>query len=283
LPCGTPNIVTTSFAGNALIELYRKFPSVEVKEAVLDAANYIDLFVPRVLAVPGRGTAERTRHVVQSNAASNGIAFGYAEDDPQIVFNASLLGAEFLLNAGKLLGIQEYVDLAAQAAKFVASRQRPDGSWHYGLEPSQTWIDSFHTGFVIVSMKRIAEMLDGEGRAGSTDPSTSSGQALRDAALRGFDYYRRTFIEPDFAVKYFDSKRYPIDAHAIGQALVTLATFGDVDTGKRVAEWAIRNMRSSKGYFFYQRHRLFTNRIAYMRWSNAWMFRGLAEIMNDEL
>ncbi len=250
LPTGTPNIVTTSFAGNALIELYDEFPSAELKEAVQRASNYIVLYVPRVLGVPDGGTA-------------NGIAFGYAENDPQIVFNASLLGAEFLLNAGKLLGIQEYVDLAEQAAMFVAAHQHADGAWQYGLEPSQTWIDSFHTGFVIVSMKHIADVL------GAAE--------LRTSANRGFEYYRRTFIDPDYAVKYYSDQRYPVDAHAIGQALVTLATFGDTDTAEHVAEWAIANMRSPKGYFYYQRHRLYTNRIAYMRWSNAWMFRGLSE------
>ena len=36
-------------------------------------------------------------------------------------------------------------------------------------------------------------------------------------------------------------------------------------------------MRSPHGYFYYQRHRLFTNRIPYIRWSNAWIFRGLSE------
>ncbi len=247
LPTGMPNIVTTSFAGISLADFCAEHPSEEVKNALERAVGYVLHSVSRVTTVP-----------------DTGIAFGYAQDDPQIVFNASLLGAEFLLNAGILLGNDEYMSLARQAAQYVACFQASDGSWVYGREVSQTWIDSFHTGFVVVSMRHIAE-------------------ALRDAELlasatRGFIYFKKTFIAEDFAVNYFSNKRFPIDAHALGQAMVTLATFGDVDTAQRVAAWSIENMRSPKGYFYYQRHRLFTNRIPYLRWSNAWMFRGLAEL-----
>ncbi|HWF43836.1 MAG TPA: DUF354 domain-containing protein [Candidatus Kapabacteria bacterium] len=245
LPKFTPNIVTTSFAGNALMALHSAQPSNKYADAIHRAAQYIVNRIPQV--------------------KRNGIAFGYAEADPQIVFNASLLGAEFLLNAGEILGEHSYIELAKRAAQFAASYQKPDGSWPYGLERSQTWIDSFHTGFAIVSMKRIAESLNDA--------------ALLASAARGFAYYRNTFIEPDYAVKYFSNRRYPIDAHALGQAMVTLCTFGDQAAAERVAEWAIANMRSPDGYFYYQRHRLFTNRIAYMRWSNAWMFRGLTEVL----
>jgi hypothetical protein len=155
--------------------------------------------------------------------------------------------------------------IAKQAAKFVIKHQRPDGSWLYGLEPSQTWIDSFHTGFVILSLKEIAR-ITGE-------------RSFDEAAWRGFEYYRRTFVEKDFAVRYHHHERYPIDAHVLGQALVTLSSFEDRDTAQKVAAWSTEHLLSPKGYFYYRRYRLMTNRIAYMRWSNAWMFRGLAELL----
>jgi len=194
-------------------------------------------------------------------------AFGYAENDPQIVFNASLLGADFLWKAGELLSNAEYIELAKLTAEFVADHQRADGGWYYGLEPSQKWEDSFHTGFVVVSMKHIAE--------------TISDKRLAESAHRGFEYYKKTFLEPDFAIRYFPGKRYPIDAHAMGQAMVTFETFGDRETAQRIAEWSINNMRSPKGYFYYQKHRLFTNKIPYMRWSNAWMLLGLSSVTSN--
>jgi hypothetical protein len=245
IPAHVPNIVTTSFAGIALVEHSRAMDTKKYEKPIRKAADYILKRIPR--------------------HQSDGIAFGYAERDPQIVFNASLLGAEFLANVGEMFGEESYLDLARDAARFVIAHQRSDGSWLYGLEPSQTWIDSFHTGFVILSLKEIARV---------TKDAT-----FEEAAQRGFEYYRRTFVEKDFAVRYHHHERYPIDAHVLGQSLVTLAAFNDIDTANKVAEWSTRHMLSSNGYFYYRRYRLMTNRIAYMRWSNAWMFRGLSELL----
>lgn len=244
LPEYTPNIVTTSFVGNALLEWNEHLSSPEFLEAIQRAASYI------------------------ISLEAKGPAFGYAENDPQIVFNASLLGAEFLLKAGELLSNQTYIELARRAADFVKNAQREDGGWDYGLEATQRWTDSFHTGFVITSMKSIADRVHDE--------------RLAQSALRGFEYYRRTFLEPDFAIRYFPNKRYPIDAHALGEAMVTFSAFGDPKTAARIAEWAIQHLRSPNGFFYYQRHRLFTNRIPYIRWSNAWIFRGLSEVTSKE-
>ncbi len=258
LPANTPNIVTTSFVGNALIALHEYFPSQKWLDAIHRATNYI------------------------ISLKTESPAFGYAENDVQIVFNASLLGAEFLLKAANVLKtkialihpeidssfISHLSSLSKGAADFVVGHQRKDGGWNYGMEPSQKWEDSFHTGFVIVSMKHIA---------GATGDNR-----LAESAHRGFEYYKKTFLEPDGAIRYFPSKRFPIDAHALGQAMVTFETFGDHEIAQRIEEWSLDNMRSSKGYFYYQRHRLFTNKIPYLRWSNAWMFLGLSIVTSNE-
>ncbi len=244
LPANTPNIVTTSFVGTALLELQKHSASPRLLDAIHRTAQYIE------------------------SLETGSSAFGYAENDPQIVFNASLLGAEFLLKVGLLFANPQYVEQARLAAEFVADHQRADGGWDYGLEPSQHWTDSFHTGFVLLSMKSIADTI-GDGR-------------LKTSTQRGFEYYRTAFLEPDFSIRYFPGKRYPIDSHALGQAMVTFETFGDHETVSRIAEFALHNMRSPQGYFYYQKHQLFTNKIPYMRWSNAWMFLGLSSVLSSE-
>jgi hypothetical protein len=42
--------------------------------------------------------------------------------------------------------------------------------------------------------------------------------------------------------------------------------------------WTIKNMAAPDGSFYYQRHRLWTNRASYMRWGQAWMFRALTRL-----
>ncbi len=34
-------------------------------------------------------------------------------------------------------------------------------------------------------------------------------------------------------------------------------------------------MQSPEGYFYYQKRKYLTNKISYMRWSQAWIFYGL--------
>src|SRR5204863_4182007 len=103
IPAHIPNIVSTSFAGIALVEYSRLMKTEKFKISIERAAQYLLTRIPR--------------------HTSHGIAFGYAEADPQIVFNASLLGAEFLASAGELFGKKEYLDLAGRAAEFVIHHQ----------------------------------------------------------------------------------------------------------------------------------------------------------------
>ena len=48
---------------------------------------------------------------------------------------------------------------------------------------------------------------------------------------------------------------------------------------KKIAQWAIENMQDKEGYFYYQKTKWYTNRISYIRWSQAWMFYGLALLL----
>jgi len=61
----------------------------------------------------------------------------------------------------------------------------------------------------------------------------------------------------------------------------------DESNGKQavaVFEWALKNLRDKQGYFYYQKYPYFTNKISYMRWSQAWMLMALATLreMCDE-
>jgi len=41
-------------------------------------------------------------------------------------------------------------------------------------------------------------------------------------------------------------------------------------------------MWSKKGYFYYQKHRFYTNKISYMRWSQAWMLLAISRNLRNE-
>ncbi len=245
VPADGPTIVATAFVANALLDLYDFEQDPTLLAAAERSVEFMLCDIPRF----------------ESNF---GIAFGYGPNDSQVVFNASLLGAELIARVGALKRNEEYLRLANRAAAFVVHYQDETGLWKYGLEPSQTWIDSFHTGFVICSLERISAL-------------TNDAQ-IKDSAQRGFENFRKNFITPDALPRYYYQRTYPIDAHSAAQCILTLLTFGDRALATKVAERSIELLGSEKGYFYYQVHPRYTNRIAYMRWSNAWMFRALAEI-----
>jgi hypothetical protein len=38
-------------------------------------------------------------------------------------------------------------------------------------------------------------------------------------------------------------------------------------------------MQDARGFFYYQQHRRYTNRIPYMRWSQSWMLYGMEKML----
>ena len=240
-----PTIVATSFVAQALLDLFEITREPNLLATAERSAKWILASIPRF-------------------EVGEELAFGYGPNDPQIVFNASLLGAELIARVGEKNQDAAMIALAKRAAEFVVSHQRPDGAWVYGLEASQTWVDGFHTGFVLTSLKRIATLTNDDN--------------LHQSAKLGFEYFRKELITKEGLPKYFNNSLYPIDAHSAGQAILTLSKFGDLETAKLVAMSVIQLLQSPEGYFYYQAHKTYINKVPYMRWSNAWMFRGLAEI-----
>jgi len=100
---------------------------------------------------------------------------------------------------------------------------------------------------------------------------------------KGMHFYTQSFFREDGAAKYEPGPIYPIDIHSCAQALLTLSDFSNSDLSlnilrNRVLEWTERNMQAPEGFFYYQQHRLWTNKVPYMRWAQAWMFRALAHL-----
>jgi len=252
-PQGTATIVPTAFAARALLEAAQDFHDDEYLATARSACNFIIKDLPRTVA------------------ADNQVCFGYAPNGETKIYNASLLAAEVLAVVGALTNEVELLELSAKAARYVVKQQRAEGSWTYGTDQNQSWVDNFHTAFVLFSLKRIisACSLTGE---------------FQEALMRGYEYWQKTFFLADGWPKYYDDNPYPADAHAGASAIVTFLELGDLDANsitnaQRVAEWTIRNLQDERGFFYYQKRRFYTVRKPYMRWSQAWMMYGLARLL----
>jgi hypothetical protein len=248
LPSNTPTVVATSYAAWSLLDAYDVLRS----EVCLRTARSACDFIIRDL--------KRTK-------GPRGICFSYSPKDQTQVHNASLLGARLLARVGALTGENDLIDLAEQAVEYAVHGQTTEGAWAYGSAHFQRWVDGFHTGFNLECLHDFCQY---------------SGREWPQRALKkGLEYYRDRLFLLDGTARYFHDRTYPLDSHAFAQGTLTFSKLGDLDAtcldlAGKVLGAAFRQMLGPNGLFYYQRHKHYVNRICYLRWSQAWMFRALS-------
>jgi hypothetical protein len=256
-PKGMPTIVPTAFAARALIEAGQDLQ--DFQDEYLSVARSVCDFILRDLP---RSVDNETE-----------LCFSYAPNSDTQIFNASLLAAEVLASVGKLTSDHELFEPARRTTRYVVNNQNQDGSWFYGTDPKQSWIDNFHTAYVLFSLKRIIKV-------------SPFGSEFQPAFERGYEFWKKNFFLAEGWPKYYHDDPYPADAHAAASAIVTLLECSELDKNasslaREVASWTIQNLRDSRGFFYYQRRRFYTIRKPYMRWTQAWMLYALARLLEE--
>ena len=252
VPAGKPNMVTSVFAANAFLDCF----DATGKSACLDTATRTCEFILNHL-------------ILHEN--KNTLCFGYIPGEPARVHNASMLGAALLARVYAHTGEHRYLQKSRKAMAYAIAALNPDYSWPYGERRHHRFIDNFHTGFNLVSLKKWMD-----------DTKEKRWEKELSGAYR---YYLDTFWKTDGRPKYYHNQLYPIDIHCSAQGVVTCLNLADYhDSSFKLAEsildWAIANMQDASGYFYYQKTRYFTNKIPYIRWSQAWMFYALSLFIN---
>ena len=253
-PAHEPIIVWTALIGYAFVDAFEVFGD----SRFLDVAHSICRWI---LALP----RERT---------SAGTCLSYHNLYQESIHNANMLGAAMLARTWKHSGDGEYLEAASEAMRYSCTRQRPDGAWWYAEEDKYHWIDNFHTGYNLDSLRYYID---------STGDDTH-----REVMLRGLDFYKRSFFLDDGCPRYYHSRTQPIDSQCAAQSIETLARFADVDPGalplaERVAQWTIRHMQSRDGHFFYRVYPLVKARTPMLHWAQATTFRGLTLLLQRQL
>lgn len=198
------------------------------------------------------------------------ICLGYTPKYRTTVHAASMLGASLLARVGGLTRDDSFLKVAGRAFEYSCSRQHADGSWYYAEEEDCRWIDSFHTGYNIDSLKCY---MDATGDA-KYEPNFRSG-------LR---YFKRSFFEQNGRPKYYHDRAFPVDIQCASQAIDTLSYCADMDLecvqlATRVAEWTITNMQDSAGYFYYRRLPYLTVKTPMLHWGQATMYSALSRLL----
>jgi len=255
LPAGTPTIVNTSFIGRTFVKAYEIFKD----------KRYLDI---------ARSSCDFILKDLNRFEDGDSLCFSYSPLDHYFVHNATALGSALLAMVYEKTKEEILLENSRKSLKYVAKHQQKDGSWYYGEDRTarKTGIDNFHTGFVLESFKIYA--------------SATGDHSFDENIKKGLEFYQRNFFLPDGAPKYFYNKIYPHDIHSACQAIITLIQLkeygSDIELCKRVYDWMIKNMwDEKKGYFYYQKGKFFTNKIPYLRWSQAWAFCALSIYLNS--
>lgn len=244
---GTPNVIATSFVGHALLDGLELLGEEEWGE---QATRVCEFLTARLLGeIGGRPH------------------FRYLAAERELVHNANALGCSVLARTGALTGRDELIVPAHDALPTTLDAQRPDGSWGYAESDGHGWVDNFHTGYVLEALAL----------------SEQAGQAVRPALERGIDYWERNLFLPDGTPKYYDDRVLPIDTHNHAQSIETWLAVaawrdGALESAERCAAQLVRDWLEPDGHIGFQRRRLWTNRVPFVRWTTGPAFRALARL-----
>ena len=172
-PRFTPTVVNTSFIGHALLDTFE----ITKKEHALEMALGIKDFILKDLNRKKEGDV---------------FCFSYTPIDFDYVHNANILGASLLIRLYKFTANKVIRQTALGSLGYCIKHQREDGAWRFAETDRQQWVDSFHTGFILESIRHFLNL----------------GEALewQENYKRGVSYYAKNFFLEDGTPKYYNDK-----------------------------------------------------------------------------
>ncbi len=250
-PAGSPIIVWSSLIGLSFLEAFTQTGDEEYLQVARGICDWI-LGLPR----------EKT---------PTGTCLSYVPWGQSSIHNSNMLGAAMLASTWAQTRNDELLEVATSAMRYSCERQREDGSWWYGEDPKYHWIDNFHTGYNLDSLKRFVD-------AGG-EPS------FRTHYRSGLDYYKRVFIADDGTPRYYHDRTQPIDIQCAAQTIETLSYCSEDDPSclegaVRTARWTISNMQDRNGHFWFRKYPLLSAKTPYIHWGQATMFKALTTLLD---
>lgn len=249
----TPSSVVTGFNCRAMMEYYSVYKDERVKEVIRGAAKFI-------------------KKDIILTETEFGLCYSYTPARQDLTVNASLLAAEVLAYDDFLNDKREHTEEIKGVLDFTLHFQNSDGSWYYKheletYEPKKQ-ID-FHQGYVVEIMRNILSHTEFE------DVQYSN------SIKKGLDFYYNNQFDDKGRALWRLPKVWPIDIHNQSQGIITFSKFSSLDENyieraTKILDWTIQNMLSPKGFFYYQKYSMVTNKTPYLRWNQGWMMVALA-------
>ena len=263
IPIGVPSIVWTSLIANVF---YRSLRSPDDPEYFKIAESSCQHILKDIETYTDSNNAICFMYTPVSKVDRNGGSH------KGCIHNSNVLGAWLLANLYRYTGDKELLSVAEKSINYTLKYQLPNGGWYYGEEPKFRWVDNFHTGYVLESIYGYIKATQ----------DTGPERKLK----KGFRFFKSTFFSPDGTPRYYDHKTYPIDIQCASQGIQTLVNLHEydepaLDLAKKVALWTIRNLQHPKGYFYFRKYPLWTNKTPMFHWGQSTMLAALAVLLRE--
>jgi hypothetical protein len=258
VPAYMPSVVVTGFVARAMLAYFQALGDSRVKNVLTGAVQFV------------------LNHV-HLYKGEDGYCFSYTPLKKDLTVNANLLAAEVLAYCDYLNGQTKYRETIEKVIEFTFNTQNDDGSWYYSFDydtrKPKKQID-FHQGYVLESLLRLSQYA-------SVDFSN-----YKAAIQKGLHFYKRNQFHKDGWAYWRLPTKWPVDIHNQSQGIITFSAFKDFSEdylpfAKKIAKWTIANMQDPKGNFHYQKWPLFSNKVNYLRWNQAWMLLALTTYLSN--
>jgi hypothetical protein len=253
-PKEVPNAVVTAFAARGLC--------VATESGVTDCRADLG------------AVADFIEDALPTRSDETGVHYGYSPYVDEVILNSSMLVAMTLADAGRLLARSDLTDRAVAAAGFVAARQSADGGWPYSERDSATWVDGFHTSFILQGLLTVLQAREEPG--------------LRACVRRGIRHYCGRLFSDDGLPRLTPARPWPSDSMCASQAIELLERArGVVPAAEALLASVLghvsRRFVRDDGRVAYQVHRGWTDWRWFPRWSGAPMAAALAGVTSSRM
>jgi hypothetical protein len=172
----TPLITTVPYAYEAFQEVYRIDGDPKWREIMRSIAEH----------------ASADYRDMETSPEASSCYYKPGDEDSSGVINASAYRAFLLASASIDFSNENYRKAADRNLNFVLQAQNPDGSWPYSTDEVRTFVDHFHTCFVLKALAKIEAI--------------TKNLDCTKAIERGVDYYVKNLFDEEGLPKPFSRK-----------------------------------------------------------------------------
>jgi hypothetical protein len=254
----TPLITTTPYAFEALLQVQQLQPRDEWRNLIASTVRHV------------------TTDIKDFKYSATATTCSYTPTSEGGVVNASSYRAAMLVMAGKFLGEERLLNIAAGNVNFVLESQSPDGSWPYAKDGRRDFVDHFHTCFV---MKGLAKVL-----------AVTGDLRIHSALERGLEYYLKNLFGEDGMPRPFSRAPrltvYKCElydcAECINLCLLLRPLFPQLNqTLATVVNGILKDWIKPDGSFRSRKLILGWDNVPMHRWAQSQMFRSLAYYLRE--